>query len=298
MDDQLPPFSTFRLFWGITNAHLTVVTRDKRFHAWFTTADLRGPDGGESLLQKFLDLRARVDNDRVDVQAEEELREWMLQPCLPYIIQELKAATPKIPRTKPVSLAEYFNDEGFVLKLSNKKGQLEATPSPQDPMVTEQCFPRVLISSEPAVSEAISQGVLCIPASQLSAVLTDGVEPNYDSVPTTVRAEDIGDQFHFKPVSDRWSFMRELNILIRFRKGQVPDTLRVSRLAGLVVSEDKLSVTGFLVEYIPNSKPLRSVAIGASTVNRVKWIQQIRETVTELHSADIVWGGTPSRITF
>lgn len=284
MDDDLPPFAMMEWYFGDdADAALTIMSRGKRFHVSLTTEDVRGPDEDEELVQTFLRFRKSMDDDP---EAMEALQEWMVKPC----ISHMDRLAPSMPRTAPPSLAEYFNAETFMLKLANVEGRLEATQCPHDPSVTRSLVPKVLMS-DPTVSEAISQGVPCIPASQLAAVLEpDAHEADYDLIPRTVRVIGKDTRFHFKGAFMQEAFRRELDILLRFQRDSFPDDLRVSRLGGLVTWDDGVSIIGLLVEYIHGSETLAYAAEEASKAERDKWAQQIRAIVKQLHDANITWG--------
>lgn len=283
MEDDLPPFAMIEFLFGDRDAALTIMSHGKRFHVFFTTEDLRGSSKDETLVQTFLSFRGSMDDDP---QAMEAFEEWMLKPCVSYMDQ----LAPSMPRVEPPSLAEYFNPETFFLRLANREGRLEATRCLDDPAITYSLTPRVLMS-DPTVSEAISEGVPCIPASQLVAVLgPDSHEADYDLIPSTVRAIGRDSQFHFKGAFEQESFRRELDTLLRFRRDSFSDNLFVSRLGGLVTWDDGLSVMGLLIEYIYGSETLGYAAEDASKAEREKWAQQIRATVKRLHDANITWG--------
>ncbi|KAF1840182.1 uncharacterized protein K460DRAFT_371392 [Cucurbitaria berberidis CBS 394.84] len=282
MDDDIPPFAMIELYFGDLDAALTIMSRGKRFHVCITTEDLRGPQG-EALVQTFSNFRNSMDDDP---QAMEAFEEWMLKPCISY----MDHFAPYKPRVEPPSLAEYFAPETIIIKLTNVEGHLKATNCPGDPLLTNSLTPRVLIS-DPMVSEAISQGVLCISASQLRAVLEpDAHEADYDLIPSTVQIIGADIRFHFKGAFEKHSFQRELDILLRFKSASFPDDLLVSRIGGLVTHDDGLSVMGLLVEYIHGSQTLGEAAEEASKAEREKWAQQLRTTVKQLHDKNITWG--------
>ncbi|KAF1959900.1 hypothetical protein CC80DRAFT_440066 [Byssothecium circinans] len=282
MDDDPPPFAMIELYFGTHNVSLTIMSRGKRFHIIFTTEDLRGPQRDETFVQTFLNFKNSMDDDP---HAMEALEDWIVKPCAPYMEQ----LAPSIPRVKPPSLAEYFSAETFFFRLANREGRLEAIRCPDDPSVTRSLTPSVLMS-DPTVSKAIFEGVPCIPASQLVAVLRpDFHEADYDLIPRTVRAIGGDAQYHFKDACEHKSLRRELDTLLRFRSGSVSDDLLVSRLGGLVTWDDGLSVIGLLVEYVHDSETLGYAAEHASKAEREKWAQQIRATVKKLHDANMTW---------
>ncbi|KAH8689277.1 hypothetical protein GQ44DRAFT_833114 [Phaeosphaeriaceae sp. PMI808] len=283
MDDGFPPFAMIEFFFGDQDAALTIMSRGKRFHIHIITKDLCW-EGDDSLVQQFLNFRTSMDDDPDGVDA---FQEWMVKPCIPFMDQ----VAPSLPRVEPPSLAEYFAAETFIIKLIYVEGYLTAVQCPEDPSITLSLTPKVLMSN-PAVSEAISQGVPCFPASQLKAVLEpEAHEADYDLIPKTVQVSGEETQFHFKGAFEAHSFQRELDILLRFRSGSFPNSLLISRISGLVTHDNNgLFVIGLLVEFVQGSKTLYEAVEGASQAEREKWAEQLRATTKQLHSRNIIWG--------
>jgi len=296
MDDDLPPFAMVDLFFSDGDADLTVMSRGKRWHIFFTTKDLRGPQGDATLMQTFLSFRKAMDEDP---RAMEALQDWMVKPCVPY----MNELAPSIPRRGPPSLAEYFKAETISLKLVNKEGRLDALRCPGDSSIILSQVPKVSLSDS-TVSRAVSKGVPCLPASQLVALLwPDADEADYDLVPHTVQivtgnehvdaqtpeSRSSDNRFHFKAAFDYHSFDRELDILLRLGDDPNFKNSHVSRLGGLVTMEDG-SILGLLIKHIPDSDTLDFAVGDASEDERKRWAQQLRATVENLHKANIIWG--------
>lgn len=286
MDHASLPYVTIDLLIGDCDAALTIMCRGKRFHIQFTTKDLRGSQASAEpspLEQQFLQFRRSMDDE---LEAMEAFEDWVLSPCIPYIRQ----LAPPRQSSNPLSLEEYFNPVTFTFNLVNVNGRLEAIQRPDDPAVTRYLAPKVSIS-EQTVSSVLLQGLPCISASQLEILPGLGTsEEEYDAIPKAVRVIGTERQFYFKAAFDEHSFRRELDTLLRIRSGCFPNDLHVSRLAGVVTWNDGISVMGFLLEYIHHSNTLDSAAADALPADRVRWAQQIQDTVKQLHDIKLVWG--------
>lgn len=95
----------------------------------------------------------------------------------------------------------------------------------------------------------------------------------------------------------------ELVTLQKLQKAreEIGVTVRVPSLHGYVQHTQSGAVIGLLREWIPSGlygKTLRDVNMSMVPLNiRQKWANQIRQTVADLHSIGIVWGGgKPSNI--
>ena len=93
---------------------------------------------------------------------------------------------------------------------------------------------------------------------------------DYDEISRVVRAPEIQAQSFFKVASLRYSFNREVDILVHMKNTNVSKELRISTIIGLVQWEYEPSNGGVLIEYM--------------------WMQQIRQTVKQLHDIDVIWG--------
>ena len=275
------------LYFGDLNASLTVMSRGKRFHISITTDDLGGKQGN-TLSQTFLAFKSNMDDDPC---AMEEFLDWMVKPC----ISCMDLFKPPTPRVAPPSLGEYFAPGTVGVKLTSVEGGLEATICPDETSDTHSSTPRVALS-DPTVQAAISQGIPLIPAARLKVVLgPEAHEADYDLIPTTVQATGSESLFHFKPAFENHAFQRELDILLRLRSDAFPDDLRVSKLGGLVLNADGVSLLGLLVEHIHDSRTLDEAMEESSEEEREDWMQQLRAIVKQLHDGGVVWGRRKAR---
>jgi hypothetical protein len=212
--------------------------------------------------------------------------DWMVKPCTFYIDQ----FKPQTPRAAPPSLAEYFAPDTVSIKLTNVEGGLKAIMCLNNTSDAQSFTPRVALS-DPTVLAAISQGIPLILATQLKPVLGPKAhEADYDLIPTTVQANGSETRFHFKPAFEKDSFQRELDILLRLRSDAFPADLHVSRLGGLVLNADGVSLLGLLVEHIRGNGTLYDAVDGSGKEERDEWVQQLKATVEQLHHGDVVWG--------
>jgi serine/threonine protein kinase len=102
-----------------------------------------------------------------------------------------------------------------------------------------------------------------------------------------------GKQYHFKPVQEEHSFLREFGILYKLAKTGLNVKCRVPTIYSLIhYTNEEESILGFLMEVI-NSKDKMSTLFrreNTESEQRQKWFSQIEETVRQLHENGIVWG--------
>ncbi|KAF2831512.1 hypothetical protein CC86DRAFT_378338 [Ophiobolus disseminans] len=265
---------------GDDNIALTIMSRTKRYHILLTSSDLLGPKG--EALQTFLTFKASM---HYDPQAMEAFQDWLVAPCIP--LTHIATPCPQVP-----TLAEYFAPETTIIKLANEGGRLVAEGCPDDTSVTDSLVLKIS-QSEPLVVEALAQGVPCVEAERLRTVMEEGAwEADYDLIPHTVEVvgnEEEQKRCYFKGAFEQGSFMRELDVLLRFRTDSFFDDVRVSRLADLVTSIDH-AILVLLVDFIPGSQTIESAILSSSTAPRHEWARRVRHIVETLHSRDIVWG--------
>lgn len=111
-------------------------------------------------------------------------------------------------------------------------------------------------------------------------------------MPQHVRDVETGREYFFKAANDERGFRREVQVLARIgalaKQGVAP--LRTSRMAGLVLWDGREDVVmGMLLERI-DGPTLFDAAQRASAADKSKWVDQIDETVGELHRHGLVWG--------
>ena len=87
------------------------------------------------------------------------------------------------------------------------------------------------------------------------------------------------------------SLLHELNAYQKIQNADLDESVRTSRLLGLVRDDDYI-VFGILLTYIDCGARTLSCAVNpsADTHTRSKWAEQIEDTITRLHHAGIAWG--------
>lgn len=84
---------------------------------------------------------------------------------------------------------------------------------------------------------------------------------------------------------------RELATFQKIEKSNITAGARISRLHGIVATEDGKSILGLLLTWIDAPKgPLQYQYRRRSLQERLRWAAQIRETIEELHREGVVWG--------
>lgn len=99
---------------------------------------------------------------------------------------------------------------------------------------------------------------------------------------------------YFKPRVEmrELEFERELRILSRIDEAGLSARIRVPRLQGIVVSDEKTAI-GMLMTMITSSEigsHLRSPGLQSRHDLHKKWEEQLTTIVQELHAHGIVWG--------
>ncbi|EGU73065.1 hypothetical protein FOPG_19446 [Fusarium oxysporum f. sp. conglutinans race 2 54008] len=110
--------------------------------------------------------------------------------------------------------------------------------------------------------------------------------------PSKVLLKD-GNAAYFKPMrpGDERIFLNELNKYRSIRDAHLDESLRISRLIGLVRDESGLAF-GLLLTYIDCGNKTLLCATQPDTPGdlRQKWAEQVHDLVHHLHTAGIVWG--------
>lgn len=286
MDDvheEVLPYSTIDLTVGVRDAALTVMCYDVRVHIQATKEDLLGAqDEKNGIHSQFMRFLGSIDEEPDIMQTFED---WLLRPCLPYL-QHLPTHKD---RTAEISLQDYHDAPTLGFTLKNVGDKIEAVQLHKESFGEHDFKPKAP-ATDPVVLSALSQGIRCIPASQL-VVIRDSELPDWDyyGAPTAVR--EVNTQFpryYFKAALERGSFVRELDMLLRARR--LDRDVHVSRLAGLVQWSGDASIAGMLLEEIKDAKTLDWAMDDATEDDRLKWMTELRESLEQLHAADIVWG--------
>lgn len=294
--------------------------RNKQFIVNISAERLRGEGGLVDTFHKFME------DDLNDPDVYVDFETWVIDAVYEDI-QRLAPAPDPTSRV-PTTLLEYYGAEKFALELVNSNGVLAAIEHPYDPRLHGDISPRVTIvdtetcdsstaapppadpathphpeerdaspprghGSQATVCRSVLPAVPSLPASRLArATGLESLEERMCAVPQHVRDVETGREYFFKAANDERGFRREVQVLARIgalaKQGVAP--LRTSRMAGLVHWDGREDVVmGMLLERI-DGPTLFDAAQRASAADKSKWVDQIDETVGELHWHGLVWG--------
>lgn len=281
--------------------------RNKKFIVNISTERLRGEGGLADTFYRF------KEDDLNDPDVYFDFETWVIDAVYEDI-QRLAPAPDPTSRV-PTTLLEYYGAEKFALELVNRNGVLAAIEHPYDPRLHGDISPRVTIVDTQTCD---SSTAALPPADPLEATATRQPcadpsslpfppSPHLDwrerpvssrskrmcAVPQHVRDVETGREYFFKAANDERGFRREVQVLARI--GALADeqgvALRTSRMAGLVHWDGGREdvVMGMLLERI-DGPTLLDAARRASAADKSRWMDQIDETVGELHRHGLVWG--------
>lgn len=207
----------------------------------------------------------------------EDFWDWAVEPLLP-LFWEL----PTPHKTWQSTLYDFFNPETFVYTLRAVSDEL--VPEQYESSPTESRF-GVFLADE-----------FCAPWTSFSPsevrVCEEKVVGPPSHTPRKVLLND-GTIAFFKLMhrGDKAFLENELDTYEKIDKARLDSTIRVSRLHGLV-RDDNGVVFGLLLTYIDCKHVTLSCAVepGMPITLRKKWVAQLRDIVSQLHSAGIIWG--------
>ncbi len=106
-----------------------------------------------------------------------------------------------------------------------------------------------------------------------------------------IKGEDV---CFFKQLvsSDISMTSRELSTYAKIHAAKLKEDVHISRLLGAIENEGTSRIAGFLLSYIDcKNKTLLCPGLGPNqALLREKWIQQVTQSIHELHAHRIVWG--------
>lgn len=268
VDDDVP-------FWAVSefvcldeSCELTVRCNGKQFYIIAEAEDLHG------LKEEFVKMLE-------DEGLHYELEDWVTEPVLP----SMNELAPTAPGS--LTLAEFYNPETFTFKLVGNDGMLSPVRLPDDTDLNAYKPPKIPLSEL-----ATDRSIKSLNASTVTTVPIAGSE-GYFGADTPSKVLVDGKQYHFKPVQDRHSFLREISILLELRKTGLDQKCRVPTLYSLVHYEkNEESIMGFLLEVIKCKEQLSSLFESGDTTpqQRQTWVSQIEDIACKLHENGIVWG--------
>lgn len=272
----------------------TFMSRNKRFIIEIAAKRLEGESG---LLDEFYTFKDDLDDP--DILCDFET--WAIGPIHERVMQLVPVAV-----SRPTTLLEYHAPETFVFELFNEGGVLKAKELAFDPNIFGDPSPKVAIienaasqlsssHEEPRDGVVLRSALPTVPlvaASKLvRAAGLDSIEEIMCEVPQIVRRVDSTDEFFFKSADKRHGFQREVETLAKLKRLCVHDlAIRTSRIVGLVHWDGHESLLmGMLLERI-DGKTLHDAMLDSSAAERLRWMEQIEDTIKRLHNYGIFWG--------
>lgn len=244
---------------------------------------VRSPD----IRAKYLEYLHEIREDEVD-QYDFDAFKWLLKP-FEALIPKL---APPVSRTEPPTLSQYAFPDFFTCRLDavddefhpkqlDKWDAWRGPPGkeiPADQMRDLQSWTRVYDASQVILCYDRSEDVLVKPPKRVKL--------------SNERGENNSTYFFKSFVENchQYQVKRELETFKKIKKSNIEAGTHISRLHGVVATEDG-RILGLLLTWIDAPKgPLAYQYWRRSLEARLRWAAQIRETVAELHKNGVVWG--------
>ncbi|RDL41820.1 uncharacterized protein BP5553_01799 [Venustampulla echinocandica] len=250
------------------NSELEIHRYNKRFYIIIRPGNLEQSPAIKNEYLRYLNAQ-RADADG-DVQSEcsvdpEDIYDWAVKPCLS-LFKEL-SPEPK-QQTAKISLYDYYHAETFYYHLHAANDKLTPVTNPKG----ESFLP-------PAVELAPD---VFHPALSFPRQSRDPRQSEWER-----------SQMLFKPYSngDTNGATREVASYRKTTESNLTPDVRICRLDGVVKDEwDRLM--GLLLNYIDCDHVTLACAPDEETPDSLKqkWVNQIKETLAQLHDEGLVWG--------
>ncbi|KAF5704135.1 hypothetical protein FMUND_12677 [Fusarium mundagurra] len=230
-----------------------------------------------ALKNKYLVLLEVADNYELDGYTVEDLYDWIVAPLLPKFRE-----VPEI--TSTLTLQHFLFPETYRYDIQGDGEQLVAVAS-TDSSEVNPMFGIQLLEESCAPWPHFGPKDIQLPEKK-----NEHGPPSY--LPSRVLLKD-GNAAFFKPMrwGDKKTFMNELEKYKNIHDAHLDESLRISRLIGLV-RDGTGPIFGLLLTYIDCGRKTLLCAARPDTSRelREKWAQQVNDTVRQLHAAGIVWG--------
>ncbi|RSM00580.1 hypothetical protein CEP52_009046 [Fusarium oligoseptatum] len=257
-----------------TDSELTVMCNGKRFVLRMFADNL---SESPKLKERYLFFLRVADEFELDGFAVEDFWDWAAEPFLS-IFREL----PPPDKARQSTLDDFFNPETFVYTLR----------AVSDNLVPEKCEN---LNQESMFGVHLPDE-LCAPwtsfkPSEIQVCEEKVIGPPNQTPRKVILKDDIVAFLKLVHRGDKQSLKTELDTYNKIDKARLDSTTRVSRLHGLV-RDDSGAILGLLLTYIDCKNLTLSCAVKPekTTTLRKKWAAQLRDIVTQLHNAGIVWG--------
>jgi serine/threonine protein kinase len=265
------------------DCELTVRGNGKLFYVRISSSGLQNSPNVLKKYLKYLEV-LRSGEEQVDGVFDDEFYEWVIQLFTPLFEQ---LAPPSNSASGRVTLQDYLFPTYFVCAL--KALNDEIAPCRLETRKTGRMPPGVQLRQEihddlktwttifhPVdVESSPFSSAYALRAGPKKVLVDDGKTPRF------FKAFSAGAPFHA---------IAELQAYRRIAKADLASNVRVCRLHGVVQNENGL-LMGMLLTHIEHATTL-SMASWPDTPFSLKqlWVNQLSETLTQLHQAGLVWG--------
>jgi hypothetical protein len=248
------------------NGHRVIIDLDAEY---FTTSP--------SLLQQYRFFLQVAEHFELDGYTEEDFYEWIVEPLLPVFHQ----------------LSKIENDNATLDAFFKPKTRFYALQAEGDSLtaVEQQVEDDTPIFGIHIADDVCSSFPLFKPSELQQLEERDRIGPP-STKPTKVQLPDGTVSFlKVAHSGEQRSLLDEVKAYTQIQDASLDISLRISRLIGIVRDEEGI-VYGLLLTFIDcHNKTLFCAAKpGSDKTLRQKWLQQVTETVTQLHLAGIAWG--------
>ncbi|KAI1023679.1 hypothetical protein LB505_011210 [Fusarium chuoi] len=275
-EPEPPPWSVIEFSFSNkdTDSELVVMCN---YHQFIISVSADSFAKSPALKDKYLFFLEVADNFELDGYTVEDFYDWIVEPLLPRF-REL----PEI--TSTLTLQHFLFPETYRYDIQGDGEQLVAVASTDSGEMTSM-FGIQLPEESCASWPHFDPKDIRLPDKKKKHG-----PPSYR--PSKVLLKD-GNSAFFKPMrfGDKNIFINELDKYKNIHDAQLDESLRISRLIGLV-RDGTGQVFGLLLTYIDcGNKTLLCAAIpDISRELRQSWSQQVHDTVQQLHAVGIAWG--------
>ncbi|KAG5805150.1 hypothetical protein H9Q74_010716 [Fusarium xylarioides] len=257
-----------------TDSKLVVMCNDKCFVIRLSADTFSESPKLKECYLFFLQVAEEFELDDVTV---EDFWDWIVDPLLP-IFQKL----PTPDQAAPQTLESFFNPETFVYTFQmvsdERVPQLDSDAQHRSPFGVS--VPDELCASwktfHPSEVRICHEKVIGPPShTPRKVLLSDGTVAFLKLVRR----------------GDKQFLLNELDTYGKIDKAQLDDSMKISRLYGLVRNDEGVAF-GLLLTYIVCKRVALSCAVqpGIDVSLRERWSAQIQEAIGQLHDAGIAWG--------
>lgn len=263
------------------DCEIAIRHRGKAIYLRFSPSQFQeSPKASEHYL-RCLEL-LRSGEEVIDDLYEDEAQEWLVKPFEPLI--EQFAVDPPDGLGTPTLAGYYFPDYAvFTLDIDHEDRQTRRIEPKYAPRI-----PWVWISEE--LAEDLNGWTTLYPPSQIK-IRYDRPQDVLTRKPRRVCIMGRQETYFFKPFCSGGrseEISNELEAFKRISKANLHPRARVCRLHGVVGEADRL--LGMLLTLVDERFTLNQAKTLASSSLRGKWAAQVKESVSELHQAGLIWG--------